>query len=387
MHIVDSYALNCGLKVSQPYIYEKFTPIGYDKYLVLDILDNSDAKYYQYWQEVIFLINDYLNKNSIKIIQIGDKNEAPLADTLFLSDLNINQKAYVIKNSILYAGVDSICMHIASSYDLPIVALYSNSNPSNTGPYFNEQKPLIIESPKLKPSFSHIENPKTINKIKPEDIANGILKFLKIKSKINRNTLFMGDSFHASITEMVPDQLIDIRALNIPFINIRMDYLFNERILEEQLKYSKCAILTDKPININILKNYKNNIQKIYFILTENSDFEYLELLYKNNIEFNMVSFLEQEITNKFKIQTMDYGIIAEVPDSINIGKLNEFKKYNNLKFRSNKLILGNTKAYPSYYHYKNNIPFKSNNLEIMDFIYNDNLFAKDLDYYSIFEA
>lgn len=387
MHIIDSYALNCGLKISEPYIYEKFTPIAHEKYIVLDILDKSDAKHYAYWQEVIFILNDYLLKNSIKIIQIADKDEAPLADTLFIPDLSINQKAYVIKNSLLYVGVDSVYMHLASYYGVPAVALYSNSNPNNTGPYFNKEKCVIIESPKVKPSFSHNESPKTINKIRPEDIANNILKSLKIKSQIKRNTLFMGDSFHASVSEMVPDQPVDIRPLNMPFINVRMDYFFNEKVLEEQLQLFKCAILTDKPININLLKKYKDNIVKIYFILSSETDFKYLDLLYKNNVEFNMVSFLEPDEINKLKIHTMDYGIIAEVSDSININKLNELKINKNLKFRSNKLILANGKAYPSFYHYKKGINFSNNNLETMDFIYDDDLFAKDLDYYSIFQA
>lgn len=387
MHLLDAYALNCGLKISNPYIYEKFTPIAYEKYIVLDILDKSEAKHYSYWQEVIFLISNYLLEKNIRIIQIGDKGESPLADALFLSDLNINQKAYVIKNSLLYAGIDSICMHLASYYDIPIVALYSNTNPKNTGPYFNNKKPLILESPKIKPSFNDIENPKTINKINPEQIANGILNALKIKSNINRDTLFIGDSFHSSISEMVPDQPIDIRPLNIPFINIRMDYLFNEKVMQEQLNHFKCAILTDKPININLLNNYKSNIVRLYFILTEQTDFKYLQTLYNSNIEFNMISFLEPEITNKLKVNTMDYGIIAEAPDSFTINKLNELKKHKNLKFRSNKLILGNGKAYPSFYHYKNGLNFTNNNLEVMDFVYDNDLFAKDLDYYCVFQA
>lgn len=387
MHIIDSYALNCGLKISKPYIYEKFTPIPHEKYIALDVLDKSEAKHYSYWQEVIFLINDALAKESIKIIQIGDKNEAPLIDTLFLPDLNFNQKAYIIKNSLLYAGIDSALMHVASHYDIPIVALYCNSNPKNTGPYFNTKKSLIIESPKIKPSFNDQEMPKTINKIKPEEIAKGILNSLNINSGIKRDTLFMGDAFHASITEMVPDSPVDIRPLNIPFINVRMDYLFNQQVLAAQLEHFKCAILTDKPISIDIFKKYKENLVKLYLILDENTDFKYLEALHSNNIDFNMISFLENEKTNKLKIHTMDYGIIAEAPDIINVNRLNDFKKYKNLKFRSSKLILGNGKAYPSFYHYKNNINFKNNNLEIMDFVYNDDLFAKDLDYYSIFQA
>lgn len=388
MHILDSYALNCGLKISNPFIYEKYSPLSYDKYIVLDIIDKADAKTYFYWQEVIFLIQDSLRKSSIKIIQIADKNENPLTDTIFFQDLNINQKAFIIKNSLLYVGVDSVCMHLASAYDKPIVAIYSNSSPKNTGPIFNKNhKPTIIESPKLKPSFSDMENPKTINKIKPEEIAKSILDNLNIKHNISRNTVYIGESFHASIAEMVPDGLIDISSLNIPFINVRMDYYFDEKILEEQLKLSKCAILTDKPINLSIYNKYRQNIVKTYFIIDKSTNFEYLNGLYQSNIDFQMVSFEEPEVINKFKIHTLDYGIIAEAPKSKNISILNDLKKYSNLKFRSNKLILGKGKAYPSFYHYKNDLSYSHNNLEIKDFVYDNDEFAYDIDYYSVFQS
>lgn len=388
MHLLDAYALNCGLKINKPFIYEKYSPVSYDNYIVLDILDKAESKTYPYWQEVLFLLQEYLEKKSIKIIQIGDKNEMPLADTVFVQDLNINQKAFVIKNALLYLGVDSVCMHIASSYDKPIVAIYSNSNPKNTGPYFNvSNQPLIIESPKIKPSFSDMENPKTVNKIKPEEIAKAVLKKLNIKSSISRNTVYTGNGFHASVAEMVPDNLIDVKSLNIPFINVRMDYLFNEEVLEEQLKISKCAILTDKPINLNIYKKYKQNIYKIYLIINKSTDFKHLEALYNSNIDFQMVSFEDQDTVNRFKINTLDYGIIAEVPRDKDIAVLNDLKKYKNLKFRSNKLILARGKAYPSFCHYKKDISYLNNNLETKDFIYDDDDFANDLEYYSIFEA
>jgi len=37
--------------------------------------------------------------------------------------------------------------------------------------------------------------------------------------------------------------------------------------------------------------------------------------------------------------------------------------------------------------NYRNGLNFTNNNLEVMDFVYNDDLFAKDLDYYSVFQA
>jgi hypothetical protein len=387
MHLLESYALNCGLKINQPFIYEKIVPLPFNDYIVLNSGGSSDPKNYTYWQEVILLIKPYLDNKNIKIIQLLEKNEAQSLDTHGLNDLSFNQKAFVIKNSLLYAGNESMSMHLASHYDKDIVVLYSNTNPKNTGPFFNiKNSPEIIESPKNKPSYSNVEIPKTINRIKPEDIAKAILKKLNIKNNININTLYIGEAFQTSILEMVPDTLIDLKAFNTQFINVRMDYLFNEQILMNQLQLCKCAILTDKPINLAIYKNFKQNIVQTYFILSKDTDFDYLKELNKLNVNFNMISFLDKEETNKLKINTLEYGIISEVPLKSKIDIYNKFKDLPNLKIRSNKLLLSNNKVYPTFCHYKNNMSYISSNLESMDFIY-DPLMAYDIDYFSIFQT
>lgn len=387
MHLLESYALNCGLKINQPFIYEKIVPLPFNDYIVLNCGGSSDPKNYSYWQEVILLIKPYLDNKNIKIIQLLEKNETQSLDTYGLNDLSFNQKAFVIKNSLLYAGNESMSMHLASHYDKDIVALYSNTNPKNTGPFFNiKNSPQIIESPKNKPSYSNVEIPKTINRIKPEDIAKAILKKLNIKNSININTLYIGEAFQTSILEMVPDTLIDLKAFNTQFINVRMDYLFNEQILMNQLQLCKCAILTDKPINLAIYKNFKQNIVQTYFILSKDTDFDYLKELNKLNVNFNMISFLDKEETNKLKINTLEYGIISEVPLKSKIDIYNKFKDLPNLKIRSNKLLLSNNKVYPTFCHYKNNMSYISSNLESMDFIY-DPLMAYDIDYFSIFQT
>lgn len=387
MHLLESYALNCGLKIDKPFIYEKIVPIAFNDYIVLNSGGGSDAKNYSYWQEVLLLIKSYLDNKNIKIIQLLEKNEAPLQDVHVLSDLSFNQKAFVIKNSLLYFGNESISMHLASHYDKDIVVLYSNTNPKNTGPFFNiKNSPDIIESPKNKPSYSNIEMPKTINRIKPEDIAKAILKKLNVKNSININTLYIGEAFQMSILEMIPDTLVDLKIFNTQFINVRMDYLFNEQVLINQLNLCKCAILTDKPINLAIYKNFKHNIVQTYFILSKDTDFDYLKQLNKLNIKFSMISFLDKEETDKLKINTLEYGIISQVPLKTKIDIFNKFKDLPNLKIRSNKLILSNNKVYPTFCHYKNNMSYISSNLESVDFIY-DPLMAYDIDYYSILQT
>jgi hypothetical protein len=35
MHILEQYALNCGVSISKPYISEEFFPLPFEKYITL----------------------------------------------------------------------------------------------------------------------------------------------------------------------------------------------------------------------------------------------------------------------------------------------------------------------------------------------------------------
>ena len=53
MHILESFATSCGLKIDKPYIYEKYYPLNIEKYIILETHDNKyQAKNYDYWQDV-----------------------------------------------------------------------------------------------------------------------------------------------------------------------------------------------------------------------------------------------------------------------------------------------------------------------------------------------
>ena len=65
MHLIESYATNCGLKIDEPFIYEKFFPLAFDKYITFSPASNP-AQDYDYWVEVINIIHPKLKKEGIK---------------------------------------------------------------------------------------------------------------------------------------------------------------------------------------------------------------------------------------------------------------------------------------------------------------------------------
>ena len=370
MHLIETYALNCGLKIDKPYIYEKYCPIPFDQYISFQPCSKYTSKSYDFWQEVINLLVPILIQKNIHIIQIGGKDEKPIDNCYQMQGrTTINQAAYIIKRGLLHFGADSFGVHVASSYDKPIVALYSNSRPENAGPYFNSKsnvKILEISKQDRKPSYSAEESPKTINEIDPVDIANSVLEFLGLQ-KINMKTLRLGEEYGRKLIESVPNSVIaDISKLGVSSLIMRMDYEFNEEALEEQLKRNNCSIITSKPIRSNLLKAYKSNIAQIIYNLDENHDLNFVKALKSSGIPYVLTTDLSEDFVKSIKLEYMDYQQIIRAVKSKkeDIKNLNDL---NNLYYNSNKITISKGQIYNSKAAYLKGIPFENKPIKIID--------------------
>jgi hypothetical protein len=389
MHILEQYALNCGVPISKPYINEEFFPLPFDKYITIHPKGKFPSREYDYWEEVIFHLAPILNKYNINILQIGGKDEAPLPFCYpTQGQTNFNNLAYIVKNSILHLGIDSLPVHLASAFNKKIVGLYCNMYPNQSGPYWSnpEDYELIFSDLKnKKPSYAAVENPKTINFIKPEQIVNSVLNKLNLKEKINQKSIYFGNAYHLRVLEIIPDHVPNLSQFNVNIANVRMDYLFNEEHLFNILSLYKTNILTNRPININELKKFKNNILSVYFIFDKDSNFDinFIENLKNNGIKFSIISFLKEEEIEKYKIDLMDFC-------NINIKNLEDNKKIiesfekENLKFKSTKILLSKGKMYPSFQNYKNNESYINSTNEVFNFK-NDGDLYKELENFYIF--
>jgi hypothetical protein len=370
MHLIETYALNCGLKIDKPYIYQKYCPVPFEKYISFQPYSKYDAKSYDYWQEVIDQLFFKLQEHNIHIVQIGGKDEKPIQNCYHLQGkTSIGQAAYLINKGILHLGVDSFGVHIASHFDKKIVCLYSNSRPENAGPYFSSKENIkIFEVDRSrKPSYSAVENPKTINKINPADIANSVLEYLNLESN-KIKTIFLGENYNRTLIESVPNQVIEnISQFGIESLIIRMDYEFNERNLAEQLKRNRCSIITDKKIDYNILNTFKGNIDQIIYNIDENHDVEFAKNLKKLARPFILSTFLNENFVNSLKLSYLDVAQIMVNPKTCkNDLKLN-LNNLNDIYYKSNKYTLSNGNTYNSKAAYKLNIPFQGKPIKIID--------------------
>lgn len=73
MHLLEQYALTCGVKIDKPTIYESFYPINSNKYICFHPTSKYDSKVYDYWQIVLDLILPVLRNHKIDVVQIGGK--------------------------------------------------------------------------------------------------------------------------------------------------------------------------------------------------------------------------------------------------------------------------------------------------------------------------
>ena len=287
--------------------------MGFEKYITFETSADS-AKDYDYWHDVISVIQPKLQEEGITIVQLGKSGSKQVQGcATAIGITNRNQDAYIIKNSLLHFGVDGYLSQLAGIYNKNTVCLYSNNNKNDIKPYWGDpEKQILIESDRggKKPSFSSNENPKTINMIKPEVISEAISKLLNLKHDFNYKTLEFGFNYSNKIVESVPNQIVSAQQMGITSIIIRMDFVFDEEKLAEQLKHCKCSIVTDKAIDKDIIAKFKANIKEVIYYIDKNHDPSFVGVLQKNAVPFALFSDLDEETINPFKIDYMDYGII-----------------------------------------------------------------------------
>ena len=288
MRIIDAYALLTGSKIGKPYIFDSYFPIDCEKYITIQSNTQFHSRNYSYWQDVVDFLIKKLEKHKISIIQVGVKGDPQLMNVKStVGETNINQLAYIIKNSICHIGPDSLCTHLASYYDKPIVALFSSNHAEVSKPIFgNPEKLKIIDSYSRvgngKPSFSPSEDPKSINLIKPEEIIKeieSIIPDFDLDQLPATESLYFGKNYPQVALELVPDKLIVIdKGAQIP-LNIRFDYLKSDKITDENLHSAlmnlasrKCSIITSLPFDLEKIriKDVKPNVSSFIFHIEKN---------------------------------------------------------------------------------------------------------------------
>lgn len=380
-HLIEEYAKSLGVKIGRPHLCEHFYPVLNDKYITIHTDKKIDSKNYEYFPQVLNLIGPFLKENGYKIYQLGGSEDPKLdnVDAHFLN-LNFKQSAYLIKNSKLHLGIDSLPVHIASVYDIPIVALYSHTYASNAYPYWSsKEKIILIESDKSgnKPSFSYQENPKTIRTIKPETIAQSVLDLLKIDQKINFQTLRIGSHYHTQFIEIIPNFRANLEDQKNKTVYIRADLHNDDQIIAFWCANYKTKIIISSELPVPLVKQFASNIEHIYFKIKDTSiNNDYFDSIKKCKVNFTICIEDEKklsEIRNFYFDFRVEFDNVSE-----RIEKITKQKG----KFLTNKILISESVLYPSEAHLNANKKLDTVN-EVM---HDDDAFWKDAEHFYIYD-
>ena len=345
MKLLENYALQSGQKIKKIEILEKYYPTDCDKYVLIQPY-SKPAKNFDYWDDVIEIIYPILKKHGISLIQVGSGNEKPLPHCNQLGGkTSLGQTFYLVSKALLILTTDSFCSHLAGHYDIPRVILVSNNYSECVSPYFgNSNKQIILEPnrTKRKPSFQLDEGPKKqIDEIRIEDIAKAVCQQLNLVWDFPYKTLYIGETYQSKILEMPSNAITNISNLGADSIVVRLDYEFNEKILELQMQHCPVVIVTDKSINLELLKNYKPRIRQIFYIITKSHNSVFANGVRKLNIPLQLFSYLSENELNTFKLEYLDIATILpkEIKTKENIKEI-EGVPLEKLYYKSSKHIL-----------------------------------------------
>jgi hypothetical protein len=353
MHLIQRYSLSTGLKINNPSISEQFFPISADKFVCFHTSAKDNLRDYDYWNEVKFILDPILNKYGYKTIQIGlEKDPTVNCDIDLRGKTSIRQMAYVVKKCNLFLGVDSFPAHLAGFFKRKMVSIYSNSFMECVRPYWGQRENQILiethRADKEKPSFSFNENPKTVNRIKPEEIAIAALKLLNLPSeKINYKTINIGQRYKNECLEIIPSEKCEVISDSI---NVRMDIHHNEQNLFHILKGNNVEVTLNKPIHDEFL--FCKRIKIINYV-AEEFDIEFVKKIKKAGINHTLLCTSKEKLSEQ-RFKLFDFAVnLFELSELIKINK----EKLPNLdlektKIESNKKILCGNKVYDTYYDF-----------------------------------
>jgi hypothetical protein len=393
MHLVETYSLSTGSKIKKPFIHKKFFPIPFEKYITIQNSSGMQGKCYDYFQEVLNFIYEDLEKAGYKIIQIGAKEDKALNNVFHLQgQTNINQTAFILENSKLHIGNDSFAIHMCSAFGVPLIGLYSVSSPEIAGPFWKNKNQICLTPKNWNPSFNPNESPKRVNEIKIESIIESVKTLLNINLSQNINTIFIGERYGHILLEAIPSIILPNTVFSEAPLNIRFDYI--DQIEEKDyictlnnLNTRKCAIITDKPIEIEKLFQLKDKIINLFYDIT----FKDIDLNFVNKIKslgmkvdfiFNKSKNKNESALDSKKLELIDYQEIINIVENTEKPKeeIKESKFY-----KSKKILFANNNTYLSKAAYLENKPV---NLDSIDVIQNikdinniDLLIEEDADY------
>ncbi len=345
------------------------------------------AKIFDHFAEVVELLRPLVG--DYRFYQIGAPGESMLPGVESLvGKTTLHQCAYLVKNAALLIGNDSQWVHIRGAEGKPLVAVYGSTSKPHFPHWNDPAKTVLIESHRRggKPSYGSHENPKTINWIPPEQIANAAVQLLGIKwpptmatPQSIRRSLYIGEAYTQGHLELVPNVVVNPSlAPGAPLI-IRMDYEHNEEKLAANLQLRKCVVVADREITLALLTQFKPNIAQMRLDVTKLSA-DWIKAVKRLGIP---VQFFTNELDPaklsnlRLALHSVCYfdQVIPPTKEMFLKGaevylnkELDKDFKWDKLSFKTNRYILSDDKVYLSKAHWQagKNTPNTNQNSDLI---------------------
>ena len=380
--LASTYSRALGLEIDKPFIYQSPYALPFENYIVIGNSSGNPCKNYDYYQEVINFTRPYLE--NVHFVQLGGKDDLILDGCFNLcGKTSLHQSAYILANAKLTISNDTQLGHISAALGCPTMSLFGATSVSCHGPHWHG-KFIGIESHRggQLPSFRFDENPKTVNFIKPEEVVKSIFNLLEINKDFNVSSINIGERYNQKAIEAILDQVIPAETFPNAPLNIRYDYLESPQILAQQLQLKKCLIITDKIIDLNLLKAFKSNILALVYQVKDDNNPKFVNEVRKSGIQLQLVSNLTDDELNKYKLNYFDIGII----NIEKITKKDDIKDKDLISddtyFKTNKMLLSKGKFYSSKSHWLLDLP----KTDVEEKIINTPKFWEELDYFYLYK-
>jgi hypothetical protein len=409
-HLVTTYASALGLKIDKESMLSEFredffpTP---DRFITVQSSSvNQDAKSYDLWNDVISLVKPALNAAKIDIIHLGAKEDTAISGVIDLrGQTTLKQTNYITSRTILHLGVDSMIQHLVGAKNIPMVVLFASTAVREHGAYwYNKEKTTFLESHRFggKPSFAAKEGVKTINLIKPEVVAESVLKTLELDtSNLWFSTVYRGPEFNQTVLELIPNVVPSMGYHPELPVTVRMDKLFNETILCQVASTGrKINIVTNKvlaPDTIKYLSQFKSNIISYNHEIDSSCPVSYATFItrflsscffYTKEEDFKKVADLRFKFFDIIPIYEAEDRTVehfkTDAAQFSNI-KVDALPDFSTMWFKTSKYVLSGGKIYPSHIHAINDLPLIGDDGKILasDYIQGDYVkVINDLDFW-----
>ncbi len=350
MTLAQTYAHQCGVLLPQdaPDFPSNFVSLP-ERYITFSPKIGQPGKDYPYFDIVISMLNPFLSKEKISVIQLGLKNEPQIPGT-HKPDMTLRQTAHAIKNALAHITVDTMSAHLAGGYKTPLVEIFGSTNENSARPHYLG-KHIFLKGYKDLPTYTAEDPTLAIRNVLPETVAQATLDILGIKETIGIKTSFIGDNYSNRTVDFFPNFRPDYQKLQ-GNLNLRMDQIHNEEILRELIhnRQQPFGLTLSKPLKENFPKH---KFARVWYFINE--DYRREDVLSMKDFGIPVI-FLYRGPKEKIGEVRLDLNSPYDM-EFIHVESKSEVEIPPGSVFNTHRIFLSSGNVFGSVFHAKSGIP------------------------------